>query len=169
MTASRRMLLAAVIPAAATLLAAAPAAAQGFAAAVRPVAIAHATPSVGDARRLVQEGRWKEARSAFGAIVDDARTRGEYAKDALLELARLRYMMDDVRGAAQTYEELGAQAETYGDPATELEARFDAAILYQEAHDRVAMSPQLKRVQQLLKSPAIGDSLKETVSSRIKP
>lgn len=145
-----------------------PAKAQQFTAAVRPVSVTRTTPTVDQARRMVETGHWKEAREAFTAIAADCHVRGDYAKDALLELAQLKYMMDDVRGAAMAYEELGGEADIYGDPVTEIDARFKAALLYQESHDKRAVSLQVARVRQLMKSPAIDDETKSNIERRIR-
>jgi hypothetical protein len=124
-------------------------------------------PTVDEARQLVADGKWKDARSAFNSIVDNARVKGDYAREALEELANLKYLMEDVHGAAQTFEQLGAEAEIYGDPATEIDARFKAAVLFQEAHDKRAVALQMPRIKALLKSPVISDATRENITKRI--
>lgn len=140
--------------------------------AAAPHAVSYATvsaviPTVDDARQLVKDGKWKEARTAYGTIIDNDRVRGDYSRSALEELANLKYMMDDVRGAARAYEELGVQAEIFADPATELDARFKAALLYQETHDKRNVALQMPRIKALLKSPVIAAETKAAIAKKI--
>ena len=109
-----------VVALAITAALATPAAAQHLNASGRTAAVEKVIPTMIDARRLVEEGRWRDARDAYDAIIGDFRITGSYPKDALQELANLKYVMEDVRGAANTWEDLGGTAETFGDPATEL-------------------------------------------------
>lgn len=145
-----------------------PAAAQRLSASVRTAAVEKVIPTMLDARRLADEGRWRDARDAYDAIIGDLRITGSYPKDALQELANLKYLMSDARGAALTWEDLGGTAETFGDPATELDARFKAALLFQESHDKRAVALQVARIRQLLKSPVIPDDAKERVERQIR-
>mgnify|MGYP003335908023 FL=1 len=108
------------------------------------------------------------ARAAYDAIIVDLRITGSYPKDALQELANLKHLMNDVHGAALTWEDLAGTAETFGDPATELDARFKAALLFQESHDKRAVALQVARIRQLLKSPVIPDDAKERVERQIR-
>jgi hypothetical protein len=157
-----------VVALAITAAFATPAAAQHLNASVRTPAVDKVIPTMLDARRLVDEGRWRDARDAYDAIIGDLRVTGSYAKDALRELANLQYLMDNAHGAANTWEELGGMAETFGDPATELDARFKAALLFQEAHDKRAVALQVARIRQLLKSPVIPDEAKAQVERQIR-
>ena len=149
-----------------------PAAAQRLRSSAAPhpvsyVSVSPVIPTVRDARQLVTDGKWKEARAAYGTIIDNDRVRGDYSKEALQELANLKYPMDDVRGAARAYEELGVQAEIFADPVTELDARFKAALLYQETHDKRNVALQMPRIKALLKSPAIAAETKAAIAKKV--
>ena len=125
-------------------------------------------PTIDEAQQLVVDGRIKEARGAFGSIIDNARIRGDYMPRALEGFANVKYMLEDVRGAARAYEDLGGAAETYADPVTELNARFKAALLFQETHDKRAVALQTVRIKQLLKSPAIAQETRDAIAKRIQ-
>lgn len=125
-------------------------------------------PTIDEAEQLVVDGRLREARGAFGSIIDNARVRGDYMPRALEGFANVKYMLEDVRGAARAYEDLGGAAETYGDPVTELNARFKAALLFQETHDKRAVALQTVRIKQLLKSPAIAQETRDAIAKRIQ-
>ncbi|HVZ48831.1 MAG TPA: hypothetical protein VG916_08615 [Gemmatimonadaceae bacterium] len=183
MSVAQKLVRAALASAAATtFVAAAPVHAQSHAyaastastaavappAATTPATRAHpVSPAVDDARRLYEEGRWREARQAFDRAVDAAKAEGEYGRDALEGLAIVRYMLDDVRGAARSFDELGERAAAYGDPDTELTAFFKSALLYQEAGDRVSAAARVPRIKTLLKSPVISDATRRMVQDRI--
>ena len=125
-------------------------------------------PTIEEAQQLVVDWRLREARTAFESIIDDARIRGDYMPRALEGYANVKYMLEDVRGAARAYEDLGGAAETYGDPDTELNARYKAAMLYQETHDQRAVTIQVVRIKQLLKSPAILQEQRDAIAKLLR-
>jgi hypothetical protein len=171
MFATRRAVFALAAIAALALAAAPSAQAQTthFASVATPIAIApHAiSPGVKDAKRLFEEGRWREARRAYEEAVDVARNSGDYDPDALTGLANLKYIMEDVRGAAATFDELGQQAAKYGDPETELTAFFNSALLFQEAKDSRGAAARVSQIKALLKSPVISEQTREMVAKRV--
>jgi hypothetical protein len=130
-------------------------------------AITRVTNPIDDARRLFEEGRWKEARSAYERATRDARVQGEYGREAFEGFANLQYAFDDVKGAARTFDELGERASAFGDPETELVAFFKSALLFQEAGDRVSAGTRVPRIKTLLKSPVISEATRKMVEERI--
>ena len=124
-------------------------------------------PTVQEAQRLAEEGRVVEARKAYHSIIDNARITRDYVRDALEGLANLHYGTGNVRGAAQTFDELAGEAETFGDGTTELTARFKAALLFQETHDKRAVALQVARIKVLLKSPVIPAETREAIAKRM--
>src|SRR5262245_60762270 len=81
-------------------------------------------PTVDDAKRLFEEGRWKDARKTYDEVAARAEAEGEYVPAALEGRAQLQYIGDDVRGAARTFAQLAGIASKYGDPEKELTASF---------------------------------------------
>jgi len=174
MFATRRMLAAASTAFAALALTAASTAsvagAQQARLADRPAAYVRAgapIPTVGEARRLAEEGRPKEALKAYTTIVENARITNDYPRESLEAIGHLKYGMDDLRGAAQAFEELGGQAEIFGDPETELTSRYRAALLYQETRDRRGVALQVARIKFLLKSPVVSAATRDAIAARI--
>jgi hypothetical protein len=136
----------------------------------RPATLVNAgpiIPTVQEAQRLAEEGRVNEALKAYHSIIDNARITRDYVRDALEGLANLHYGTGNIRGAAQTFDELGGVAETFGDGTTELTARFKAALLFQETHDKRAVALQIARIRVLLKSPAIPAETREAIAKRM--
>jgi hypothetical protein len=169
---SRKLFLAAA--AATTLGVSSIAGAQATQLASQPIPIAlkafpshPGNPTVQDAKRLFDEGHWREAKKAYESAIDDARDRGDYAPEALAGLANLKYIMDDVRGAALAFDELGQQAAKFGDPETELTAYFNSALLFQEVKDGRNAAVRVPRIKALLKSPVISAQTREMVAKRV--
>jgi hypothetical protein len=124
-------------------------------------------PTVEDAQRLFDEGRWKDARRTYDEIVQRAMKDGEYNPKALEGRAQLQYITDDTRGAAKTFAQLAEQASKFGDPETELQAHFKAAILFQETRDYRNSALHVPRIKALLKSPVVAAATREAISKLI--
>jgi hypothetical protein len=124
-------------------------------------------PTIDDARRLFDEGKWKDARKAYDVIVERSIASGDYEPRALEGRAQMQYITDDVRGAAKTFADLAAQASKFGDPETELTAHFSAALLYQEARDFRNASLHVPRIKSLLKSPVVAEETRAAIAKRI--
>jgi hypothetical protein len=124
-------------------------------------------PTVADAQRMFEEGRWKDARRTYDEIVQRAFADGEYNPKALEGRAQLQYITDDVRGAAKTFATLAEQASKFGDPETELQAHFKAAVLFQESRDLRNSALHVPRIKALLKSPVVSDSARAAISKLV--
>jgi hypothetical protein len=145
------------------------AAAQGTQLASRPVPTVRTAdhPTVEDAKRLFEEGRWKDARRTYDEIVDRAIAANEYNPAALKGRAQLQYITDDIRGAAKTFARLAEQASKFGDPETELQAHFNAAILFQEVRDYRNSTLHVPRIKALLKSPVVAEATRASIAKLI--
>jgi hypothetical protein len=124
-------------------------------------------PTVEDARRLFDEGRWKDARRTYDEIVQRAMAAGEYNPQALEGRAQLQYITDDIRGAAKTFAQLAEQASQFGDPETELQAHFKSAILFQETRDYRNAAIHIPRIKALLKSPVVSEATRAQIAKLI--
>ena len=170
MSASRKWFVAAGgVALAAIALAISPAGAQETRLASRTVTAPDipVSPTLEDAKRLFDEGKWKDARRTYDAIVERAIAEGEYVPRALEGRAQMQYITDDVRGAAKTFAELAAQASKFGDPETELTAHFSAALLYQEARDLRSAALHVPRIRALLKSPVVAEGKRVMIQKRM--
>ncbi|HVT38871.1 MAG TPA: hypothetical protein VHE78_07495 [Gemmatimonadaceae bacterium] len=172
MSTSPQVLFAASVIAAALLPA--PAGAQTEAAshaarsAPAPVATLGASPAaLLDARRLFEQGRFKDARRAFRTLAAEQRAAGEYPVDALRGLSRAEFALNDDRATATTLDELAAAASQFGDPETRLRSLFDAALLWQGLGYGDYVASRLGDIQLLLKSPAIGEETRKDIAARI--
>ena len=146
------------------------AAAQGTQLASSPVPTVRSVPSsptVEDAKRLFDEGRWKDARRMYDEIAQRAIEENVYEPKAFEGRAQLQYVTEDVRGAAKTYAQLAEQASKYGDPETELQAHFKAALLFQEVRDYRNQSIHIPRIKALLKSPVIAQETRAAIAKRV--
>jgi hypothetical protein len=124
-------------------------------------------PTVEDAKRLFDEGRWKDAKRTYDEITQRAIEDNAYEPKAFEGRAQMQYIMDDVRGAARTYAQLAEQASKFGDPETELQAHFKAALLFQEGRDYRNQALHIPRIKALLKSPVIAESTREAIAKRV--
>ena len=64
-------------------------------------------------------------------------------------------------------DQLAEAAATFGDPAMELRARFEAAVLYSRNRESERMATHLRRVRALLKSPVIGENTRQSIRERL--
>lgn len=120
-----------------------------------------------DADRLAAAGQFKAAEKAFRAVLNEQRAAGMYPVVALRGLATVAYLRGDIRGAARRLDELAATAAEFGDLETRVNALLDAALLYQELHDRPAVSHRVTSIGRLVQSPALSAQTRDAVTSRI--
>jgi len=166
-----------IVAVAAVSAAAAPMSAQALAAAPTRTFVARAVADEPDAARIramldkadeaLVAGRFNEARKAYRTVIDEQRSAGLYAGEALWHLATAYFFVDAAGDAADTLDELAIEAARFGDPSMELRATFESAILNQNLHRSGMAVAKLPRVKALLQSPAISDAQKAEVSQRI--
>ena len=112
-------------------------------------------------------GRLKEARKFYRTLIDEQRAGDQYAGEALWRLASSHFFADDLRSAADVLDELAAAASRFGDPAMELRATFESAVLRQRLRQSSAASAKLPRIKELLQSPAISEAQKKDTELRM--
>lgn len=112
-------------------------------------------------------GRMSEARRMYKGLIDEQRDANQYAGTALWKLASNLVYDGDIKGAAQLFDDLAAEASRYGDPAMELKATLEGAILWQKAKRHDLAMTHLERVRCLLQSPAIAEDVKDAIERRI--
>jgi hypothetical protein len=120
-----------------------------------------------EAERLETTGRQADARRSYRKLIADELSAGEYPSEAMWRLANAYFADDNELGAARELDRLADAAMFFGDPATELRARFDAALLYSR-HDLPARAAaHVQRVRALLKSPVIDERTRRSIASRM--
>lgn len=171
---TRQLLLALTIVAAA----ATPAVAQGTTARLGALPITGA-PSAPDPARVSAQlatadslafaGRNGEARGRYRQLIDEQRAGGQYPREALWHLANSYLEVNESDRVASIMDELATAAAMFGDPTTELNATFEAGVLYQRMRLPTKAADRLARVKELLQSPAISDEAKRQVEGRMAP
>jgi tetratricopeptide (TPR) repeat protein len=132
-----------------------------------PVDSLHVAAVLRSADALAASGRLREAIRSLRSVASEQAEAGDYAGESLRRLANLQYGIGDEFQAANTLDELADAAQTFGDPPTRLRALFDAALVYQglKLYDRVP--EHVRQAKLLLKSPAIDESLRSEIASRM--
>jgi hypothetical protein len=132
-----------------------------------PVDSIHVVAMLRSADALAASGRLREAIRSLRSVASEQTAAGDYAGESLRRLANLQYGIGDEFQAANTLDELADAAQTFGDPSTRLRALFDAALVYQglKLYDRVP--ERVRQAKLLLKSPAIDESLRSDITSRM--
>lgn len=112
-------------------------------------------------------GRSAKARQLYRTLVQEQRSANVYAGTALWRLAGIQLFDGKVMDAAMTLDQTAQEAARFGDPAMELRATFEAAILWQKAKRNDLAMSHLERVRCLLQSPVIDGELKSSIENRI--
>ncbi|MFI5311314.1 MAG: hypothetical protein ACHQQ3_08790 [Gemmatimonadales bacterium] len=128
---------------------------------------AHVAAALVAANALLADGRLREAMRAFHSVAVEQREAGDYPGEALRRLANLQYAAGQDFAAANTLDELANAAQEFGDPSTRLRALFDAAVVYQRLKMKDRLPERVRQITQLLKSPAIDETLRAEISARM--
>lgn len=112
-------------------------------------------------------GRMSVARRIYRDVIQEQRDARQYAGTALWRLASSQVYDGDIRDAAELLDDLAIEAARFGDPAMELRATFEAAVLWQKAKRQDKARFNLERVDYLLQSPVIPEIDKARVKQRI--
>jgi hypothetical protein len=120
-----------------------------------------------EAERLEAAGRQADARRVYRKLISEELDAGEYPSEAMWRLANAYFADDNELGAAHELDQLADAALSFADPATELRARFEAAVLYSRHNEPARAAAHVQRVRVLLKSPAIDERTKRSISARI--
>lgn len=112
-------------------------------------------------------GRLGEARRLYREVVRRQQASDQFADVALWRLASSHLWGDDMEQAALTLDELARAAARYGDPATELRATFEAAVLWGKVRRQDLVAARAERVRSLFQSPVIASDVKDAYRRRI--
>lgn len=115
-----------------------------------------------------QEGRGMDARRIYQGLIAEQQEAREFAGTAMWRLALNYLYADEKTKAAIQLDQLAEDAATFGDPALQLRANFEAAVLWQQLKRPELVAARIERTQALLQSPAIPEADKEFVRARLK-
>ena len=132
--------------------------------AVDPIAVSSALARADEA---TSNGKVDEARRIYRKLIEAQRGSEEFAGTALWRLALNYLYADDAWHAALTLDELAADANRFGDPAMELRASFEAAVLWQQLKRPELVRPRVERARALLQSTVIADTIKDDIRRRM--
>ena len=116
---------------------------------------------------LEAAGRISAARRQYQSLIDQQRAAGQYPRQALWHLVNSYYFHEDEVRAASALDELAVAAGQFGDPATELRASFEAALIYQRHNQPARVAQRVVRVRALLHSPVIDETTKKEIEKRL--
>jgi hypothetical protein len=116
---------------------------------------------------LEAAGSVNAARRQYQSLIDQQRAAGQYPLQALWHLANSYYFREDELRAAAALDDLAEAAAQFGDPATELRASFEAAIMYQRHRQPARVVEKVVRVRALLHSPVIDEATKKEIEKRL--
>lgn len=112
-------------------------------------------------------GRNGEARKLYRTLINEQRDANRYAGLAMWRLAVNYHYAGEHRRAAELFEETAQEAARFGDPALEMKASFESAVLWQKVRRNDLAARHVERVRCLLQSPAIASDVKQFIENRI--
>ncbi|HEY8485144.1 MAG TPA: hypothetical protein VIL13_11065 [Longimicrobiales bacterium] len=121
--------------------------------------------AAGDAH--VAERRWAAAREEYLAAAGLLRADGTFAGPALRRLANSYYFQGRHLEAAAVLDTLAAEAALFGELSAEAEALFGAALLYNRSGRPAEARERVIRLQRLLTSPFLPETLKDQLVPRL--
>ncbi|MHB1096695.1 MAG: hypothetical protein ACYC3F_11050 [Gemmatimonadaceae bacterium] len=143
-----------------------------FAVVPRPALLHPDTASIASmmhrkAERLLSSGDVGGARAVYRSMIAVQDSAGVFPGEALWALASLEFARDRELRAAEVLDEVAAAAARYGRPDWQARAVLEAGLLYQ-THGRTDLSvARYHMLKPLLASPAISDSLRTLLASRV--
>lgn len=119
------------------------------------------------AERLLASGNVSGARTVYRTLIAVQDSAGAFPGEALWALASLEFARHRELRAAEVLDEVAAAAVRHGRPDWQARAVLEAGLIYQ-THGRTDLSvARYLELKPLLASPAISDSLRAQLASRI--
>jgi tetratricopeptide (TPR) repeat protein len=109
---------------------------------------------------FVAQRRYSAARDAYGRAAELQRDSGRLPAHAMRRIANAYYYEGRLKSAARTLDELADEAASFGDLRVQAWALADAAWLYGRAGAGLEVSRRLARLERLLTSPYMPDSVR---------
>jgi hypothetical protein len=162
----------------ATPLASSALVAQTFSAgAQRADVVATAVGGIGDtaaslsltrAQSLHGRMRFADARREYVAAAKKLEAAGAMPCHALWQAAEMYYAEGNTRAAATMLDLVAEKAAIFGHPTMQAKALLEAAILFEEAGAKSQAATRLTRLDAVLTSPFMPDSLRSQIAARRK-
>lgn len=119
------------------------------------------------AERYATAGRIADARREYRDAIDEQAAAGESTAQTHWLLATAYYAEGRDLSAARALDDAARAAAEFGDPAMELRATFEAAVLYARQRMPDLVAARVDRTRRLLKSPAVPAELRESIARRM--
>jgi len=122
-----------------------------------------------EARASFEAGRHEQARRALLAAASLMRGAGVLPADELFTVATIALVEERPLLAAQTMDDLAANAEAFGQPYVEAQALLESATQYTAIDRSDVARERIALLRTLLASPQIPDGFRAEVESRLAP
>jgi hypothetical protein len=120
-----------------------------------------------ESRASFEAGRYEEARRELLTAASLMREAGVLPTDELFTVATIALVEERPLVAAQTMDDLAANAEAFGQPYVQAQALLEAATQYAAADRSDVAQERIALLRSLLASPQIPDSFRAEVASRL--
>jgi hypothetical protein len=149
--------------------------AQTFSAAAARADVAATVGGTGDtaaslilnrAQSLHGRMRFASARREYMAAAKQLESSGMMPCEALWQAAEMYYAEGNVRAAAGTLDLVAAKAAAFGHPTMQAKALLEAAILYEQSGAASQAVTRLTRLDAVLTSPFVPDSVRSQIAAR---
>jgi hypothetical protein len=127
-----------------------------------------ASLNLGRAQALHGRMRFADARREYVAAAKKLEASGAMPCHALWQAAEMYHAEGNVRGAASMLDLVAEKAATFGHPSMQAKALLEAAILYEQSGAESQAITRLTRLDAVLTSPFVPDSVRSEIAARRK-
>lgn len=120
------------------------------------------------AQSLHERMRFADARREYLAAAKKLEASGAMPCQALWQAAEMYYAEGNVRAAASTLDMVAEKAAVFGHPTMQAKALLEAAILYEQSGGSSQAVSRLQRLDAVLTSPFVPDSVRTGIAARRK-
>jgi hypothetical protein len=124
--------------------------------------------SLNRAQSLHGRMRFADARREYLAAAKKLEAAGAMPCRALWQAAEMYYVEGNTRAAATTLDLVAEKAAAFGHPTMQAKALLEAAILYEQSGAASQATTRLTRLDAVLTSPFVPDSLRSEITARRK-
>ena len=127
-----------------------------------------ASLSLNRAQSLHGRMRFAHARREYISAAKKLEAAGAMPCEALWQAAEMYHAEGNMRGAARTLDLVAEKAAAFGHPSMQAKALLEAAILYEQSGAAWQASTRLTRLDAVLTSPHVPDSVRSEIAKRRK-
>lgn len=117
--------------------------------------------------QLAIAGNYRKAAHAYHSAAAEQLRNGELPDSALWQEANMYFTLNENSRAAVILDNLAEHASEFGNPAVEVKAKLNAAILYARTGNVERAAVLATELQMLRKSPFIGDEMRAELDLRL--